>query len=177
MQQDREDERYIFRRKIIPLSFGLLCITIVFLLVNIPNIVVLSGCMLIYAGLISILIRFLIDYKKISGEVYDLSLLVFLNRKEARLKSWKSTPVSYHFMFIVYVMGLVLLILGNDKFFMELQSIWKVFLFVGLILFIFVISALSGEYYYRKRHRTKHMPLLQIISRIKKDLEGAKYQS
>ena len=70
MKQDREDERYILKRKIIPLSFGLLCLTIVALLVNIPNIVVLTGCVLIYAGLISILLRFLVDYKKISGVNY-----------------------------------------------------------------------------------------------------------
>lgn len=159
-KQDLEDEKYILQNKMIPVSFGLFFVLIIMLFNPIKSTILLTGVFLIFLGLISTLILLFIDYRNISKESYDLSLLAFLKNKKERLKSWRLTSAKYYLTFIVFVSGLIML---------NISLLKKFSTEFGLLFLIFYIAILAiawiiGEHFYRKRHREKHEPLLKIIS-------------
>jgi Na+/melibiose symporter-like transporter len=110
------------------------------------------------------------DYKNISKESYDLSLLAYLKQKEERLKSWRSTPVKYQWTFTVFVSGLIMMILGNAGL-MHKFSTEYIIMFIIVYLILLLTSWIIGEHFYRKRHKKKHLPLLSIIAELKNELK------
>jgi hypothetical protein len=98
--QDKDDEKYILHNRIIPIIVGLFLMIILMLINPIKSALLLTGMFLIFTGLIYTLILSFMDYKNISKESYDLSLFAYLKQKEARLKSWRSTPAKYKLLFI-----------------------------------------------------------------------------
>jgi len=166
--QDREDERYILKQ-LLPTSIGLLLFTLVIMGAPIRNIVLFTGCALIYAGMIGWIIMYLVEYKNISKEKFNLNLFEFIQQKEKRLNSWKTQPVRNHILFAFYIIGVMLMILGNRSQFQRLNST-QIVIFIGAILIVLSLSGIIGEYLYRKRHKNKHLPLLRIISELKEEL-------
>ncbi|MBN2000474.1 hypothetical protein JW935_23185 [candidate division KSB1 bacterium] len=162
-KQDRVDEKYIIYNKMIPVLFGLFAITIIMILNPLKTVLLLSGMFLIFLGLFCALMRLLKDYKNISKESYDLSLLAYLKQKEERLKSWRSTSAKQQWTYIVFVSGLVLMIISHTGMWRKFGT-ENVILFLAGYLIILFISWVLGEYYYRKRHKKLHLPLLKTIS-------------
>ena len=64
----------------------------------------------------------------------------------------------------------MLMIVGNRSLFQGLNST-QIVIFIGVILILLSLSGIIGEYLYRKRHKNKHLPLLRIISELKKELQ------
>lgn len=166
-KQDKDDEKYLLHNKMIPVIVGLFFITIIILLNPIKTVVLLTGLLLVFLGLLFTLVLLLMDYKNISKGSYDLSLLAYLKQKEERLKSWHSTQSKYKWTFAVFVSGLIL---ANTRLWMNFASEYLI-LVIGGYLTLLLISWIIGEYFYRKRHRKKHQPLLEMISEFKKELE------
>jgi len=107
-KQDKDDEKYILHNKMIPALFGLFSIIIIILLNPIKTALLLAGFFLIFAGFFSMLILMFIDYRNISKESYDFSLLTYLKQKKDRLESWRLTSAKYYITFIVFVIGLII---------------------------------------------------------------------
>ena len=170
-RQDEVDRKYLFLRRILPVSIGIVLLTIVFLMVNVPNIVVFIGCSLIYSGLVGILILFIRDYYKVVKEDYGISIRHYLINKKNRLLVWKRTPVAYHLIFGVYISGVVFMIMGNTKHYqILLNSSQNVILFALVNMAVLVISGIIGEYKYRKRHKKNHEPLIKSITEMINEL-------
>ena len=172
--QDREDKRYVVKKKLLPLILGLLIFTPVIIMTPINNVVLFTGCFLVFAGLLTAIIFYLITYKNITQESYNLSLFDFLKHKEARLRSWKAQPLSHHILFAIYIVGVMLIVLGTSTFVKELQTTQNIIIFVGIYLAALIVSWISGEYFYRKRHKNKHFPLLQMIEELKQEFADEK---
>jgi len=172
--QDQEDERYILKKKLLPLLIGLLFFTTVIMIAPIKNILLFTGCFLIFVGMIGAVIIYLLEYKNISKETFDLSLFEFLKQKEKRLKLWKIQPVRHHILYALYIVGVVMMILGNTGKIRILKTTQNIIIYIGVILIALCLSGIIGEYLYRKRHKNKHQPLLQIISDLKEELQEEK---
>ena len=168
-KQDKDDEKYILHNQMIPVSIGLFFISIIMLFNPVKSPLLLFGLTLVFLGLLSTLILLVKDYKTITQESDDLSLLSYLQRKEKRLKSWRSTPKKYQLTFTVFVSGLIMLILGNTGFIQEFSTGY-IIVFISMYLSLLLGSWIIGEYFYRKRHSKKHKPLLEIISEQIKEL-------
>ncbi len=159
-KQDLDDEKYILHNKIIPVLFGLFFITLIMLLNPVKTTMLLIGTFLIFSGLLSTLLLLFIDYRNISKETYDLSLLAFLNQKRERLKSWRLTSTKYYVTFIIFVSGLVLSNISLLKNFSAEFGVALITFYIAILAIAWII----GEHFYRRRHREKHEPLLKIIS-------------
>ena len=168
-KQDREDEKYLLHNKMIPIIIGLFFITIIMLLNPIKTAFLLIGTLLIFLGLFCTLILLMRDYRTISKESYDLSLLAYLKQKEKRLKSWHSTPTRYQWTFTVFISGLVLMLIGNASLLRDFST-ENTIAFIAVYLVLLTASWIIGEHFYRKRHRKQHQPLLKIISAQIKEL-------
>jgi len=143
-----------------PVLFGLFYIALIMLFSPAIKGLLLLGTFLIFSGLMSTLILLFTDYRNISKESYDLSLLAFLKQKRERLKSWRSASLKYYLTFVIFVSGLILLNISLLRNFnAELGTIYLT-VYVGIL----VIAWIIGERYYRKRHREKHEPLLRSLS-------------
>jgi hypothetical protein len=169
-KQDRDDEKYMLHNKIFPISIVLIFFTILILISPARTILQMTGIFLIYSGLVSTLIFLLMDYKIISQESYDLSLCVFLRHKEARLKSWHSTPAKYQWTFTIFVSGLIMLIVGSTSLLSDFSTEYAI-LFIAVYLLLLLISWIIGEYLYRKRHKKRHLPLLNTIAQLRAELD------
>lgn len=157
-KQDRDDEKYVLHNKMFPAIFGLFFLTIIMFFTSPQNLLQFSGLVLCYTGLISMLVLMFVEYKNISKESYDLSLLAYLMQKEKRLKSWRSTPLKFQMTFIIMISGCIMLLIG------VMSSISQAIVITLVYLVILFTSWLIGEYFYRKRHREKHLPLIKMIS-------------
>ena len=162
-RQDREDERYLFRTKILPLLIGVCILTILLLLTPVRNPVMRFGCFLVISTMTASLLLFFRDYVSISRESFDATVSDFLKQKEKRLKYWRSTPFHYHIIFFVYIAGVVMMILGNSS---AVRNSSSNFVAAYLLLIVLLLIAfwILGERRYRERHRSKHRPLLEMIS-------------
>lgn len=164
--QDRDDEKYILHNRMIPVSIGLFLITLIMLFNPIKTFLLLTGMLFIFLGFFSTLILLFMDYRNISKESYDLSLLTYLKQKKRRLKSWRSTPAKYQWTFIVFLIGLIMMNI----------SLWRNLapenFILALVIYLILLAAawIIGEYYYRKRHRKKHQPLISSINDLIKEL-------
>jgi hypothetical protein len=161
--QDRIDERYILYRKILPVALGIVFLTLLVAFYNINNKLILSGFVMVYIGLLSILILFLRDYRNISNETFDQTLLDYLEAKRKRLTTWKRIPVLYHLIYGCYIVGVLLIIMGNTRMAGLLGTSFGNLIFTGSILSALIISGLTGEYRFRKRHQQLHKPILERI--------------
>ena len=165
-KQDLEDEKYILHNKIVPVSLGLFFITLIMLFNPVKTGLLVLGTFLIFSGLLSTLILLLSDYRNISKESYDLSLLAFLEQKKERLSSWRLTSAKYYLTFIVFVSGLIML---NINLLKTISAEFGV-LFLTVYIAILALAWILGEHFYRKRYREKHEPLIKTISEQVKEL-------
>jgi cell division protein FtsW (lipid II flippase) len=173
--QDREDEKYLLHNQIIPLTVGLIIMIILILINPIKSVLMLTGIFLISCALLISLILRIIDYKNISKESYNLSLSSFLKQKEQRLKTWRSTPSFYKLIFSIFVLGLIFMVLGNTAMIKDF-GLNYLLLFIIIYLLLFISAWTIGEYFFRKRHKQKHRPLIksinEIVQEIKEDEEN-----
>ena len=167
--QDRDDEKYMLHNKMIPILIGLFLLTIIMLINPIKTVILQIGMVLIYSGLIYTLILLFMDYRNISKESHDLNLLSYLKQKEERLKYWRSTPAKYQWTFTIFISGLIMMIVGNSSIIRDFST-EQIILFILAYLIILLISWVIGEYFYRKRHKQKHQPLIANISELIKEL-------
>jgi len=166
-KQDRDDEKYILHNKMFPALVGLFFITIIILFNPIKTAPLIIGTFLIFLGLFSTLLLLFLDYRNISKESYDLSLLAYLKQKEERLKSWRLTSAKYYLTFIVFVTGIIM---GSASLLSTISPEFGIML-VPFYLFLLLISWIIGEHFYRKRHKKKHQSLLKTISELKQELD------
>jgi predicted permease len=169
-KQDKEDKRYMIKQRFLPLLIGLLVMVTLILLNPIKNIILMTGSAVITVSLFVTLVLYFLDFRNISRESFDLSLVEFLNQKERRLKSWRVTHFKYNLTFVVFQIGLLMMILGNESLIKNF-SILQVILFLVCIFTIMFISWLFGEHFFRERHIKKHQPLLKVINELKDDLK------
>jgi len=169
-KQDKEDEKYLLHNRLIPLSIGLILIIIIMLYNPLKTIILLSGLLLIFLGLFITLLLSFREYKNISKESFDFSLLSYLRQKKERLKTWRKTPVLYMLTFVVFVFGLILMIAGNQGFIEEISTEY-IIVFLTAYVAVLIAAWIIGERFYRKRHTKKHKPLLDMISNQLKELE------
>jgi cell division protein FtsW (lipid II flippase) len=167
--QDKDDEKYILHNRIIPIIVGLFLMIILMLINPIKSVLLLTGMFLIFTGLIYTLILSFLDYKNITKESYDFSLFAYLKQKEERLKSWRSTPAKYKWTFTVFVSGLIFMVIGNTSLMRDFDREY-IILFIVVYLCLLVTFWTIGEYFYRKRHRQKHQPLIKSITQLLKEL-------
>jgi hypothetical protein len=169
--QDKEDEKYLIRKKILPILSGIIILVILFLVIPIQNHVILFGSLMVFLGLMAILILFLRDYINISKETFGQSLRSYLQTKLSRLKSWQSTPKLYNVIFIFFVFGCCLMLLGNTGFISALNSTRNAVVFIVAYVCAFAISWALAEYNYRRRHKKQHDQLVREISDLLRELE------
>jgi hypothetical protein len=169
-KQDREDRGYLLRKRLLPLFAGLLAIG--FLLAKFPlRFGILSaGILLVFIALALILFFYYQDYQEITRESFDMSMMDFLRQKERRLKSWRKTQLKYNLTFVLFLIGVLLLILGNRHLIRTLSG-YKIFLFLAVYFGIFLVSWFLGERSFRKRHLKKHRPLIEIIEQLKEEFK------
>ena len=159
-KQDKEDEKYVLHNKMIPVLFGLFSIIIIILFNPVKEVLMLTGHFLIFLGFFSTLILVFIDYRNISKESIDFSLLAYLKQKKDRLESWRLTSAKYYLTFIVFLTGLIL---SNISLLKNYSFEFSIFL-LSSYLTILVIAWIIGEHFYRKRHKKKHQPIIKILS-------------
>jgi glucan phosphoethanolaminetransferase (alkaline phosphatase superfamily) len=169
-KQDRDDERYLIRKKIRPVFIGLIILTILFMFYRIPNIIMFAGCFIVYGGLVTILILFFRDYRNISKEPFDLTLYEYLENKQKRLRSWKSTPGLYNALFILFILGVTMMIIGNTSLVHDLKTTLNLIIYISANIAALIISWFVAENLYKKRHKKKHIPLIKSISELIADL-------
>jgi hypothetical protein len=171
--QDKEDEIYLLHNQIIPLTAGLFIMMVLMLLNPIKTVLMLTGMFLIFIALLSSLILRLLDYRNISRGSYDLSLFAFLKQKEERLRSWRATPSFYKWIFSTFVSGLVFMVIGNTSIMREFGT-GLIFLIIAIYLILFILAWTIGEYFFRKRHKQKHQPLIENITDLLQELANEK---
>ena len=159
-KQDKEDEKYILHNKMIPTLLGLFSLIIIVLFNPVKTALLLTGFFLIFVGLFSMLILMFLEYKKISKESYDFSLLSYLKQKKERLESWRATSIKFYITFLIFVVGLMM----NNIYLLRHYSPEAGILWLTVYLALLVIAWIVGEYFYRKRHKKKHQPLIKFLS-------------
>jgi uncharacterized membrane protein len=167
-KQDKEDQAYILRRKIIPIAVGIVIFTILLIFNPIRNPVMVTGCVLISGTLLATLALLFIDYMDIAKESFDSSVRDFLRQKEKRLRYWRTTPFKYHLTFFFYVAGVVMIALGNSAVTRNFGTPW-ISVYLGVIVVLLAVFWIIGHIRYRKRHREKHRPLLELIEELKRE--------
>jgi hypothetical protein len=144
----------------------------IFMFAAVSNIILFTGCVLIYGGLITVLILFFRDYRNISKEASGLSLHDYLGNKVRRLKSWKSNPKLYHFLYGIYIIGVLLIILGITNPVDVLKTTQNFIIYTVGIIISLIISGITGELTYRRSHKKKHQPLIDTISGLIAELKA-----
>jgi hypothetical protein len=168
-KQEKEDQAFILKRRIVPLAAGIVIFTVILIFLPVRNPVMGAGCFLISASLLTALILCFIDYMDISKESYDSSVHDFLRQKEKRLRYWRTTPLRYHFIYICYVAGVVMISLGNSAMMSESGGV-VISIYLGAVVFLLGLSWILGARRFRKRHREKHRPLLELIEELEQEL-------
>jgi len=168
-RQDVEDERYIKLQKVLPLAIGIIVFSFLISLNPIRNLVMLGGSMLILLSLIATMVLFLLDCARISRERFDASVFEFLQQKESRLRRWRKTALKYNIMFGLYIIGIVLLTLGNDSTRREFTGV-QIAIPLATIVILLLFFWITGERRYRRRHQEKHVPLLSTLEEIRQEL-------
>jgi hypothetical protein len=168
-RQERMDRRYVLRRGIIPVSAGIVILMGVLALRFPPNWIAGAGGVLAAFGLTAALGLFIRQYVDISKESFGASVREFLDQKERRLRSWKSTPILHHAAFACFAAGDIMMLVGiaSTK---PILTDKEMFIYIGSIAFIMLVSWGLGEILYRKRHRRRHGPLLDLIAGLKEEL-------
>ena len=168
-RQDAVDEKYLLRR-IIPLLVGVILFTIVMIINPVRHPIMLTGCLLIFLTLLYSLMLYFNDYKNISSETFDTTVMEFLQQKEKRLQRWQSTPLKYNIVFGLYIIGVIMMILGNPAVHRKFPSA-QITIYLAAIVIVLLVSWIIGENRHQKRHQIQHQPLLDIIADVKTELD------
>lgn len=170
--QDRKDERWLLKKRIIPLLIGLIIFTTAVLSFSTVTPVMYIGCFLIIFGLSATLVLSFIDYKDISHEVFHSSIDEFLKQKKKRLAYWRSTHFKYQVLFSFFLIGWLMLMIniGNKHFVREFGDFYFI-LFLGPLFVIMIVSHILGEIRFRKRFEKEHQPILDMIAELQKEVD------
>ncbi len=168
-RQERKDERFLLGKRIVPVLAGLVIFAAVVIAAPIRTPVMFGGTFLMFASLLAALVLFLKDYRDISRETFDTSVARFLREKEKRLSSWRSTPLLHSLVFAVFLIGWLLLNLGNRPFIRDAGSL-PFAIFIGLALLAIILININSERLYRRRHKEEHEPILEMIREIREAL-------
>lgn len=171
--QANSDRNYLLYRKILPVSIGIVLLTIVFILTRPPNMMILSGCILVYTGLLSILVLFIRDYILISKEDFGVSIIEHLSNKRLQIKRWRRIPVLYNMIYGFYIVGVLFFILGNTG----LEEIFRgsrfgIMLYSCIIIGTLVLSGIIGELKHRSRFKREHQPVIHDITQLLNELKS-----
>lgn len=170
--QDRLDESYILNRKILPVALGIVFLTLLAALYTIPNKLIFVGFLMVYTGLVSILVLYLRDYRSISSEAFDQSLMEFLQTKRKRMTKWKRIPVLYNLIYGSYIVGVGLIIIGNTRVAGLLDTYHGNLIYTVSIISALIISGIIGECRFRKRHQRLHCPVIERIDSLLNELRS-----
>jgi len=170
-RQDKDDEQYMIKQKILPVLIGIIILTFLFMLYPIRNPILLAGCIIVYIGLMAILGLFFMDYRNISKETFDLSLYEYLRNKRERLESWESTPKLYNAIFLFFVVGVSMMIVGNTGLIDTLNTTQNIIIYLIINIIILIFFWWIGERRIRKRYKKKQLPLINSISDLLCELE------
>jgi uncharacterized membrane protein HdeD (DUF308 family) len=170
-RQDRADKSLLLYKRILPISAGIIILTLVFILTHFPNNIILTGSIIVYLGLLSILSLFLRDYIGISKDDFGESIRDYFDKKRKRIQRWRRIPVLYNIIYGFYIVGVLLIILGNTN----IPEVFKdsklgVIVFTSMIIGSFIVSGIIGEIKYRKRYMEEHQPLISEINRLLNEL-------
>jgi Na+/melibiose symporter-like transporter len=168
-QQDSADQRFVLTQKALPLGIGILLFSILVAVNPIHNPVMLAGCLLVMFTLLLSLVLVLYDYMNISRESFDTSVMEFLREKERRLRSWRTTALKYHLIMAAYIIGVVMLTLGNTAILRDFTT-KQITIYIASIVALLIFFWVLGELRCRKRHQEKHRPLLNMIAEMRGEL-------
>lgn len=165
--QDHADKSLLLYKRILPVSAGIFILTVVFILTQFPNYIILTGSIMVYFGLLSILVLFLRDYMGISQDDFGVSIKDYFNNKRKRILRWRRIPVLYNIIYGFYIIGVLLLILGNT----DIERVFKdskigMIIYTCIIIFALIISGIIGEIKHRKRYMKEHQPLVSDITQL-----------
>jgi hypothetical protein len=172
-RQERKDEKFMLRKRIIPVIAGLIVFTAVAIAAPVRTPVMFGGAFLLFSSLLAALALFFKDYRDIYKETFDASIAQFLKEKEKRLSYWSSTPLLHYLVFVVFLVGWLMLNFGNRTFIRDFGS-FPFGIFIGLALLAIILLNINSERLYRKRHKREHEPLLEMIAEIRKSLQEEK---
>jgi peptidoglycan/LPS O-acetylase OafA/YrhL len=172
-RQERKDEKFLLYKRIIPILVGLVILGIGVIGVPIRAPVMFTGAALLFLSMLAALLLFFKDYRDISKETFDSSLAQFLREKEKRLSYWRSTPFIHQLAFALFLIGWLLINVGNKPFIRTIGG-FPFVIFVGAALAIIILSNINSERLYRKRHKREHEPLLQMIAEIRESSRDEK---
>jgi hypothetical protein len=171
-KQDYSDRKYLISKKIVPALFGITTLSLLFIFVQIPNKTMLMGSILILCSLISILVLFIRDLVNISSESFGMSLREYLESKKTSFVKWKRIPILYNIIYGVFVVGVILLIVGNTKLGdLFSKSSMGLILYMSCIIGALIVSGFAGELRFRKRFKKEHKPFLDRISDLINELD------
>ena len=170
-RQERADKSLLLYKRILPVSAGVLILNIVFILTRFPNNIILAGSIIVYLGLVSILVLFLRDYMGISQENFGVSIKDYINKKRKRILRWRRIPVLYNIIYGFYIIGVLLLILGNTN----IETVFKgskvgMIIYTGIVVGALIISGIIGEIKHRKRFKKEHQPLISDLTQLLNEL-------
>jgi hypothetical protein len=168
--QECKDERFIVRTRIIPISIGIVLFAVVMAINPIHNPVMVGGALLIMLTLLVTLVLYVIDYMSICRESFDASVREFLVQKEKRLRSWRSMALRYRIIFALYILGLLMLTLGNTVILRDFTTT-QITVYLACIISLLVFFWVRGERAFRKRHAQQHQPLLDMIEELRSEAE------
>jgi hypothetical protein len=103
----------------------------------------------------------------ISQDDFGLSIKDYFDNKRKRILRWRRIPVLYNIIYGFYIIGVLLLILGNT----DIAMIFKgskigVIIYTSIIVGTLIISGIIGEIKHRKRFRREHQPLISDIKQL-----------
>lgn len=169
-RQDRKDEKFLLYKRIVPVFVGLIGFAVVAIIAPIRTPVMFLGAFLVFLGLLLALLLFFLDYRNISKEEFNMSIVQFLKDKKKRLSYWRSTPLKHHLLLAMFLIGWIMLNLGNRPFIQASGGAWFR-VFVGLALLVIILLNINSERLYRRRHKREHEALLKMIEEIGEEEE------
>jgi hypothetical protein len=166
-RQDIKDEKFLLSRRIIPILIGMIGFAVVVIIAPVRTPLMFAGAVLVFLGMLLALALFFVDYHNISKERFHTSVAQFLSEKKKRLSYWKATPFKHHLILGLFLIGWIMLNIGNKPFIRASGGS----AFVGLALLAIILLNVNSERRYRKRHKKEHEPLLKMIEEMEENRE------
>ena len=96
----------------------------------------------------------------------------YLVAKRKRLVNWNRIPVLYNVIYGLYIIGVLLIIIGNTPLAGYLGSSFGNLIYMVGIISALVVSGIVGEYRFRKRHQRMQEPIIERIDSLMTELRS-----